>query len=392
MYILEKTYIGSIISDIHFGALDANRLNDELDEYYLKYLKSLKILDFCIIAGDLFDTKLSMNSEHTKYAFIFFQKLIDICKKKNTKLRIIKGTESHDNKQLEILRILNMSGCDTRIISTVESEYLFDDLKILYLPEEYMPDKDEFYKKYFDETYDMIFGHGLVNEVAFKASTQESETTMNNAPVFHTKKLLEICKGPIFFGHIHESMCIRDRFYYCGSFTRWAFGEETNKGSYIVAYSPDTAKYTADFIVNYGARSYATMTIDFESDFYKKDESQQIEHIVQLVANSSYDRLRIVFNIPEDYPNPLLLSNVINDVCAKYKNIKIVINNNNKEAQQKRTMETKIKQMMDTYGFIFDKGLPTEDKLSMFIKKKYNRDISIDKMREYLYQKINMDV
>ena len=35
-------------------------------------LKSLKILDFVVITGDLFDNKLSLNSEHTKHIFITY--------------------------------------------------------------------------------------------------------------------------------------------------------------------------------------------------------------------------------------------------------------------------------------------------------------------------------
>ena len=66
--------------------------------------ESTKILDFVVIAGDLFDTKLHLSSDHVKYSFIFLKKLIDICIKKNTKLRLIKGTSSHDHGQLSVLQ------------------------------------------------------------------------------------------------------------------------------------------------------------------------------------------------------------------------------------------------------------------------------------------------
>ena len=172
----------------------------------------------------------------------------------------------------------------------------------------------------------MIFGHGMVNEVAFVAKMQQSELTMQKAPIFKTDTLLDICEGPIFFGHIHKSQCIQDRFYYVGSFSRWVFGEEEPKGFFTVAYTPRTHKYDVEFVNNKLAKTYDTMVIDYNSYFYRNDENQQIEHILMLAKNTKSDKLRIIFNIPEDYENPILLTNLINDMFSKYRNIKIVIN------------------------------------------------------------------
>lgn len=390
---MEKTYIGVVIADIHGGAIKAEDLMNELDESLLKYLKSLKILDFVMIAGDLFDNKLSLNSEHTKYMFVFLKKLIDICVQKNAKLRIIKGTEFHDNKQLEILKFLGNTNCDIRIFEHVADEELFKGFKVLYIPEEYLADKDEYYKEYFSECgrYDMVIGHGLINEVAFVAKMQESEVTMSKAPIFKSDDLLDICKGPVFFGHIHKSQQIKDRIFYVGSFSRWIFGEEEPKGFFTVGYTPDTGKFDVEFIENKLAKRYDTMVIDYNSSFYREDENQQIDYVINLVNNISVDKLRLVFNIPEDYPNPILLTNLINDIFSKYRHIKVVINNNSKEKIKKREVEEKIKALLTTYDFIFDKSISTEEKLSRFVKIKFNKNISCDAMRDYLYQKININ-
>lgn len=388
----KKSYVGVVLADIHAGAFKADDLMYELDECVIKYLKSLKILDFVVIAGDLFDNKLSLNSEHTRYLFVFLKKLIDICIKHNAKLRIVKGTEFHDNKQLDVLKFLANSNCDIKIIETVSDEKLFDDLNVLYIPEEYVADKDDYYRDYLNDSdrYDMIFAHGLVNEVAFVAKMQESEVTMARAPIFKSEELLDVCKGPIFFGHIHKSQCIKNRIFYVGSFSRWIFGEEEPKGFFTVAYSPDTTNYDVEFIENKHAKRFDTMIIDYNSSFYRDDEKQQIDYVVNLVNNINTDKLRIIFNIPEDYPNPVLLTNLINDIFTKHNNIKTVINNNGKEKLKKRELEEKIKTLLTTYDFIFDKSIPTEDKLSRFIKIKFNKNISTDDMRDYLYQKINI--
>lgn len=386
---MNETYVGLIIADVHVGAIDPLTLHNELRQSFLSYIESLKVLDFIVIAGDLFDSRISLNSEHAKQLFYFLRDLIQICSRRNIKLRILKGTESHDNKQLEIIKYISTLG-DVKIISTVSEEDLFDNLKVLYIPEEYMNNMEEFYDEFFNgKTYDMIFGHGLVSDVAFIAKMQESEVTMSKAPVFDSNKLLSICKGPIFFGHIHKPQCIKDRLYYVGSFSRWVFGEEEKKGFMSVAYTPDTGSFQTEFIENKYAKEYNTMIIDYKSDFYKNDANMQIEHIISLVNNITVDKLRIIFNIPEDYPNPTLLTNLINDVFSKYSHIKVIIKNNSKEKQKKEEMEKKIQSLIDTYDFIFDKGIKTEEKLSRYIKIKYNKDISVEQIRQYIYEKIN---
>ena len=45
--------------------------------------------------------------------------------------------------------------------------------------------------------------------------------------------------------------------------------------------------------------------------------------------------------------------------------------------------------LLTKYEYIFDKSIAPEEKLSRYIKMKYNKDINISNMRNYLYQKIN---
>lgn len=386
---MEKTYIGAIIADIHFGAMSATSLFNELDKGFIKYINKLKTLDYVVIAGDLFDTKLSLNSDHVKYLFLFFKKLIEICSKKNTKLRILKGTASHDNNQLDILRYFSNSDVDFKIIEKVSEEELFPDVNVLYIPEEYMTDKKDYYKDFFNNKYDMVFGHGLFAEVAFVAKNQESEITMSKAPVFKSSTIIDITKGPIFFGHIHKSQCIKDKIYYVGSYSRWVYGEEEPKGFMMCYYTPETTYSYVYFIENKDAPLYNTMVIDYNNNFFKEgDQTKQLDYVLNIVKSLNSERLRLIFNIPEDYENPTLLSNMINDMFLKYKNIKVVINNNSKDKRKKKEMEEKIKTLLTKYDFIFDKGLLIEDKLSKYVKIKYNKDINTETMRDYLYTRV----
>jgi len=383
-----KAYVGVNLADIHWGVINPKKYYEQLKKVVLDYLEELPILDYIMIAGDYFDTKLSMNSEHAKYALKFMSKLFDIAKKKKTKIRIIKGTETHDNKQLELLESMpNDDKIDFKVINTVTDEWLFDDLHILYIPEEYVENKDEYYGEYFSKEYDMIIGHGLVNEVAFVASKQESEVTMSKAPIFKSDILLKICKGPIFFGHIHIPQVIKDRFFYIGSTTRWCYGEEDDKGFYLVTYSPENGKFITEFVVNKLADRYDTVIIDYNSSMFKSSEKDQIDFLLEIVNNMRVDHLRLIINIPEDYPNAILLTNMINELFSKYQNLKVIINNNSKMRKKKET-EEKINLLLEKYGMIFDKTKSHEEKISEYIRIKYNKNIPVNKIRYYLYQKI----
>jgi DNA repair exonuclease SbcCD nuclease subunit len=255
-----------------------------------------------------------------------------------------------------------------------------------------MKDIDEYYNDYFNDTYDMIFGHGMVNEVVFGAKSQQSEVTMSRAPVFKTEKLISICKGPIFFGHIHKHQVIKDDMFYVGSYSRWCFGEEEPKGFMTVEYNTGDNIYDAKFIENEYVRLFATIVVDYNSSFYRSDPNQQIEYIISLAKGTLADKVRIIFNIPEDYEQPTLLINLINEIFAKQSDIKVVINNNAKDIRNKKALEEKVTQLLNTYDFLFDKGIPTDEKLVKYIKLKYNKDIDIETMRDILYQKLSTNI
>ena len=375
-------YKGVMIADIHFGALPVERLYNEL-EIFLDFIEK-KSLDFIVILGDWFDKKINLNSKDAKYSTVFFERICQICIDNDIKLRIIQGTESHDNSQLEVLEILAKNKpVDFKVFYEVEEEELFPDFNVLYVPEEYINSIDEKYGKYMNKKYDMIFGHGMIQEVKFAALIQSSETTMKKAPIFKSKMLCDMCYGPIFFGHIHTKDIFNDRLYYVGSYSRWKFGEEEDKGFYYVKYENDTKEFEAKFIVNDKAMKYDTIEIyEKESGFYKLNTENQIKYIQNLIQSFEYDFLRLQFYIPQGYENENLLINMVNESFGKYKNLKLDFKVNSK-IKSKREVEEKINLLLDKYGFIFDNKLDTYTKINKFILEKYNKDISVEKIKEY---------
>ena len=138
------------ISDIHIGASDDELLYNQLDKYFFSKIEIDKP-DLVVVCGDISHDKLSMNSIGGKTYLHFAKRLMQLCSVYNIKLRILMGTRSHDKDQLEIFDIEKKyleDDIDMKIFRTVSSEKIFDDLEVLYVPEEYVSDKDEYYKEY----------------------------------------------------------------------------------------------------------------------------------------------------------------------------------------------------------------------------------------------------
>lgn len=375
------------ISDIHIGAIKADDALYQIQKMFLDKIEKIEKVDAIFIAGDLFDTRILVNSRHFKTFVIFFTSLLKIAKEKNVKIRIIKGTESHDYKQLEYIQpLVSKSDVDCKIFNTVAKEQLFDDVKVLYLPEEYMEDKDEFYKDFLDDMYDLIVMHGVVTETCFQAANQESAVTMSKAPVLDTKKLMEICQGPVLAGHIHTKTIIKKFVYYSGSFFRWAFGEEEPKGWNLVEY--EDGDYRVTFIENELADKFVTTAISI------KDDMNDIPTIIDDLSRQ-YDRIvgngvkyRLIFNIPSIFEKPDLLIRTVNEFFSKRDNVKVVIRDNSKVKEKSKTDE-RLRILYDKYEKVLSKNTSLEEKIHHFVKIKNGKDISVNHIKEYLYKPID---
>ena len=194
---------GVIINDIHFGIKESKRLYDELAQFK-NFIKERDDLNFLVIDGDYFDCKLSIGDPAAYYAMTFFNELISIIKEKKIIVRMVQGTRSHDLNQLQIFKSYeNDTSIDFKIIETVQKEDILG-LHILYLPEEYPENSDEYYKDYKNDTYNIIFGHGTWDFVAQPGQIELSKKNTHTAPVFIWKEWKDaVPNGFISFGHIH---------------------------------------------------------------------------------------------------------------------------------------------------------------------------------------------
>lgn len=370
-----------VVGDIHFGYYPPELLYKEF-KLIINTIEE-NAIDCVVIAGDYYDTKLSMSSAHAVYSVKAFSDLIKICEELNVKVRQIKGTNSHDpeNQLKNLAQIANSSKCDYKLLLTVDEEELFPEMNVLYIPEEYMEDSKEYYKEYFNKKYQLVFGHGMFEETNF--SSKNKFHTMKKYPIFNSKEMEEVCEGPIVFGHIHTAQRIRDRIQYTGSLVRSRFGEEEAKGFYIVEFDSETKETEFEFIENQLTMKYDTIEVGPENHVFTLAVNEQINYFKKLVDKYKRDYLRIKINTPENMLNSSTFVDSVNVVFHDIKNVKIHIIENSKVKLDKELKE-KVSLLMDKYNFIFDKSVGYDEKIREFIKLKTGKEISLDRIRSMI--------
>ena len=369
------------VGDVHFGYYNPELLYEEF-KLILRSIDEYKP-DCVVIVGDYYDNKLSMASAHSVYSVKAFSDLIKKCEQLDIKVRQIKGTNSHDpeNQLKNLAQIANSSKCDYKLFLTVDEEELFPGFKILYIPEEYIDDKDSYYSIYFKNNYQAIFGHGMFEETNF--SSKNKFKSMKKYPIFNSKEMEEICEGPIVFGHIHTPQRIRNRIQYTGSLVRSRFGEEEAKGIYLTTYNINTKETDFLFIENEITSKYDTIEIKPDNKVFSMFINEQISYFKSLIDKYKRDYLRLKIFLPEDYPESTTFIDSMNVVFNDMKNVTINIHENSKIKLNEETKK-KIDLLMDKYGFIFDKSVGYDEKIREFIKLKSGKEISLERIRSMI--------
>lgn len=385
-----KPLTGLVLADLHIGAMPVNQTLKEIN--FLKSWLHGKSFSFIIVAGDYFDRKLYSYEEYIAIANELFITLIDHC----DKLRMIQGTKSHDNDQYNIFEqfennstLLNLikTEVDFKIINTVTEEDLYENLKVLYIPEEYVYDKKEYYKKAFSEEgrYDYVFGHGIIQEAMTNAvrNMKKSSSKRKKAPVFTTAELKRICKGHVYFGHYHIQTNIDNRIFYVGSFSRYKFGEEEPKGFYEI--ETDGESYRNTFIENTSTERYVKISFSYKDKLFEDgtDIYNELMKLKDKKDASGIEKVKFIFNIPDEYPNAEFFINTVNDVFRDRDDIKIEIANGY-IVTKRNTNKEEVREVLSTYPYIFEKGNEIEEQISYFIRDKNKKEISPEKVKRYL--------
>lgn len=379
---IKSAYIILNIADIHFGAMDSSeRLYNQLKNVFLEFIDNLPLLHMVVISGDYFDYNLSpFNSQHVKYSLKFMRVLIKRAKKRRFKIRVIKGTRSHDGSQLQNFYDYETDDdLDFKIIEKVEEENIFPNFKVLYIPEEYMKDKKEYYKEYFKKKdyYDMVFGHGIFEEISYIPNN--GEVQISHAPIFNSTEIERICKGPVLFGHIHTPTIVGDRIYYTGSFPRFMHGEEGPKGFNLIAYVPENSDYIIKYIENCTADRYVTLNYTYEIEV-EDDIKKIIDSIIRYKTSNNIYKLRIQI---DDRGNLTDKIAILKEYFSSNKYITLDIDSINKKKTKEQ--EQRYQMIRSEYGFVFDKSCKDEEKIQKYIKSKTNEEIDVKRIAKFIY-------
>lgn len=291
----------SSISDVHCGAkrngtkfiLDNLNKHFSCDEHFSK-------IDMIIIGGDFYDDLLTYPSPDSGLIDIWISKFIKKCHQFNIVVRVLEGTPSHDRQQSDRFRIINdihsdisNTSIDLMHVKNLSIEHIDKfDIDVLYIPDEWNHDtsdtlievKELLVSKNLTHV-DLAFVHGCFD---YQMGSVVKDNVKHNS-----KEYLDIVKGLIFVGHIHQHSSL-DRIYSNGSFDRLSHGEEEPKGFLTAIINPDYS-YEIKFIENTTARKFITIKCPYEDN---ELNLKRIEKKVKALPHESFVRIEAKYNSP----------------------------------------------------------------------------------------------
>lgn len=348
-----------VLADIHWGAMDSYTTYQNL-QLVLEFIRQMKDeLDFVVIAGDYFDYRLQLNSKTALMSVQWFDELVSTCKECGVKkIRMFKGTREHDNDQLEVFRsIYELDDEYFKLFNTTESEELLPGLRCVYCPDENL-NLTEYHQMYYDKFIphpNIGFFHGnfdtILPDIEFNRIQEHNLSTM----IYEYDKFSNLIKGPLISGHWHVKNDYKS-LYYVGSYDRWKFNEEEDKGFIYGEIDINSNKYFIHRINNPLARQYKTIIVS--SDEYTTPEqfAKLASIINEYIKNDSDIKLRISYLLSSTSEEALTNYNIFQRQYATSKQVKLDL----KDLVKREAKKVKKKQVeieASKYNYIFDSDL-----------------------------------
>ena len=376
------------ISDIHWGIANPDEQEKSL-EFIFTFLDAYgKEIDLIVLAGDYWDSKLSLNSQEAIHSIQWFHRLLWVCEMYSITLRVFQGTMDHDNDQLEVLEPLENNFF--KIFKTMTVEETLPGLTCCYCPDEQIQ-MDEYEKKYLNEILqmkDIGFFHGSFDLVLGESLMKKPDIIGRNNVIYRYNLWSPQIKGPLISGHWHNGKQYKE-LYYIGSPFRWEFGEDEEKGFLFIHYDAQDSSYYIQKILNPLSAKYFTYEV-YSNLFQSKDDYtniiQDIQDIVKELDKSyTKDKLRILVYIVDDKPENEVFLSALRQEIIHHRNCKITIKNKLKTKKKKETKK-RLEEDSKRIGFIFDENKKSSSIIQEFIH--VNSDNEVDVPLEYIEKQI----
>lgn len=367
------------ISDIHWGAMDCTLTYQNLT-MVLEFIKKMKDqVDFLVICGDYFDYRLQLNSKTAITAINWFDQLVKTCKESGVKkIRLVRGTSSHDNDQLEVFRPAYVDDDEyVQIHNVTTSEELLPGLRCIFCPDEDM-NAEEYHKTYISQFYptpDIGFFHGNFDCVLPSIKLDQVRDQHLPTMIYDVHGFSRLIKGPLIAGHYHVAYSGNNLFY-TGSYDRWKFDEDEDKGFLYGAYNTDDSSYYIHQVKNPLARIYKTIVVMDEDCHTTAHFSNLIGQIDQLLEDDPTMRIRVVYYLNNNDPATITNYNTFQTQFATISRVKIEMKNLAKKSKRDEEKES-VRAQTSQLHYIYDKDRNNIPKIiRRFISDTKHQDLS----------------
>ena len=365
------------IADIHWGAMDPDEMYNNL-QYFLDFIRMKGDIDLVVICGDYFDYRLTLNSKAALKALRWFDELYNTCKDNGVKkLRAIKGTKEHDNDQWEAIHPRE-TGEFFKKFYICTSEETLPDLHCIYCPDETvnLKDYEELYLKEMMSHHDIGFFHGNFDTQLPKMVIDQNLEANIPSIIYFKDHWSKVIDGPLVSGHWHVFTDL-DPLIYIGSYDRWAFGEEEDKGFLYIQYDTNSHSYYWKHIENPFARKYNTIIIDNTLCVSPDDFANLTQDIQDLKKSDPEMKIRVVYQITSENDESLVNFNEFRNLISSIKNVKVDVKDFVKKRNKEKQKE-KVAISSGKYSYILDHPLEIKSNIHEYLLREKNIDIPLE--------------
>lgn len=280
-------------------------------------------IDYLILAGDVFDHIEHIPSNEFALVMGWISKLLDMCYRRDIRLRILEGTPSHDRKQshvfVEMAKAKGDQSPDVRYFQDLCIDYEEEfDFNVLYVPDEYHPDHDVIWELVCDRLREK--GLDSVEVGVMHGSMDFQVPAFRNIRCHDSNRYLSIVKWFVTIGHEHVRSN-KQHIYAQGSLERLKHGEEDPKGHYRFRVNKASNEVHATFIVNKRAMPFRKVNV---AGMAYEDALEKVTVVADkmLSIDNNWQRFKVAGFIRIDISTELYTHGLFQACQEKYPDIK----------------------------------------------------------------------